>query len=203
MAANVFSIEAAKQANLNLTEDGKGKNLLHQAVVTYQANRRQGTACAKTRNEVAGSGKKLWNQKGTGNARMGSRRSPIWRGGGVVWGPRPRDYSKTFPPKMKRLAFRAALTARIEDGDVLIVDSFVIADGKTKTFVSELAKITDAGKVMLIGNFDDLTRRSAGNVPKIYMTRPQDVNAEHLLNYAKIILTNDSLEILAQRTATL
>src|ERR1700761_739783 len=99
--ANVLTIEEAKQANLNLVEEGsKGRQALHNAVVAYRANRRSGTACTKTRGEVAGRGKKLWKQKGTGRARMGSRRSPIWVGGGVVFGPRPRDYSKTIPKKL-------------------------------------------------------------------------------------------------------
>jgi large subunit ribosomal protein L4 len=202
MAATIFSIEAAKQANFNLTEGDKGKGLIHQAVVTYRANRRSGTACAKTRNEVSGSGKKLWNQKGTGNARMGSVRSPIWRGGGVVWGPRPRDYSKALPPKMKRLAFRAALTARISDGDVLTIPSFSISDGKTKSFVAQVKTITDAKKIMIIGTFDESTFRSARNVQYVQLARPEEVNAENLLNYAKVVVTGDALDILAKRTAT-
>lgn len=201
MGATVLSIEAAKQAQLNLTEGDKGMPVLHQAVVTYQANRRQGTAHVKNRSEVAGSGKKLWKQKGTGNARMGSRRSPIWRGGGAVFGPRPRDYSKKLPIKMKQLALRAALTARIKDGDVLSVDSFNIADGKTKSFVTALKGITEAPKTMLLGKFDRSTVLAARNVPKIRLMPAEEVNAEHLLNYAKIVLTNGAVEVLARRTA--
>src|SRR5262249_7283760 len=120
MSANVLTIETAKEAKLNLVEEpGKGRQALHNTIVAYRANRRSGTASTKNRSEVAGSGKKLWKQKGTGRARMGSRRSPIWVGGAVVFGPRPRDYSKTIPKKVKRLALRRALTERVKDGDVL------------------------------------------------------------------------------------
>src|SRR6187200_2646105 len=136
MSASTLTLESAKQASINLVDDKrKGMQALHDTVVAYRANRRQGNASTKSRAEVAGSGKKLWRQKGTGRARMGSVRSPIWRGGGVVWGPKPRDYSKKILPKVKSLAFRKALTFRIEDGDVLVTSRFAIADGKTKSFV--------------------------------------------------------------------
>lgn len=202
MAANVLTIEEAKQANLNLVEEGsKGRQALHNAVVAYRANRRSGTACTKTRGEVSGSGKKLWKQKGTGRARMGSRRSPIWVGGGVVFGPRPRDYSKVIPKKLKRLALRRALTERVKDGDVLTTVNFSVADGKTKTFVQTLKGLTDASKVLVLGKFDDLTFRSARNVPTVLLFSATDVNSEQLLNFDKIVVTSEALETLAQRTA--
>ncbi len=187
---------------MNLTEGDKGHHAIWQAVVTYQANRRQGTASTKTRNEVAGSGKKLWRQKGTGNARMGSRRSPIWRGGGVVFGPRPRDYSKKINVKTRQLALRSALTARITDGDVLSVGAFEVPDGKTKSFVAALAKITDARKVLLVGDFDAPTLRSIRNVPGVRVERSADVNAEHLLDCGKVILTDSAIQTLVRRTST-
>jgi large subunit ribosomal protein L4 len=202
MAADVISIEAAKRASLNLTEEGQGTRALHQTVVAYRNNRRSGTACTKRRGEVSGSGKKLWKQKGTGNARMGSRRSPIWRGGAVSWGPRPRDYSQKINKKVKQLALRTALTGRINDAAMLRVDSFAVADGKTKSFVAAVRAITDAKKVLIIGNFDEVTLRAARNVAWVQMTRSEDVNAEHLLNYAKVVVTADALEVLARRTAT-
>ncbi len=203
MSANTLTLDAAKQASINLVEDPrKGMQALHETVVAYRANRRQGTACTKTRNEVAGSGKKLWNQKGTGRARMGSVRSPIWRGGGTVWGPRPRDYSKKIPKKVKTLAFRRALTSRIHDGDVLTTPSFAIADGKTKSFLKQLASLTEASKVLVLaGSFDDTTFRSGRNVQSVQLLNAADVNAEHLLNFQKIVVVGDALEILAKRTA--
>lgn len=204
MAANLLTVEAAQKANLNLTEGTKGHGVIHQAVVTFRANRRVGTASTKTRNEVSGSGKKPWNQKGTGRARIGSVRAPHWRGGGVVFGPRPRDYSKKINIKMKQLSLRAALTARIKDGDVLVAPELKIADGKTKSFLKALVAITPAKKVLLISaQFDPLTERSARNVPKVDLILADSVNCENLLNYDKIILMGEAIGTLAKRTAAL
>jgi large subunit ribosomal protein L4 len=203
MSASTLTPDSAKQASINLVEDqSKGMQALHETVVAYKANRRQGNACTKSRAEVAGSGKKLWRQKGTGRARMGSVRSPIWRGGGIVWGPKPRDYSKKVLPKVKTLAFRKALTLRIEDGDVLVTSRLSIADGKTKSFVKTIGALTDANKVLVLGEkFDEATYRSARNVQNIQLFPASDVTAEQLLNYQKIIIVGDALETLARRTA--
>ncbi|MEI6534032.1 MAG: 50S ribosomal protein L4 [Verrucomicrobiaceae bacterium] len=202
MAASIFTVEDAKRANINLTDGKKGLHALYLAVVAYQANRRSGTACTKSRGEVAGSGKKPWNQKGTGRARIGSIRAPHWRGGGIVFGPRPRDYSKKTPIKVKRLAFRAALTARINDGDLLVAPSIEITDGKTKTFLKTLKSLTEARKVLFIAEkFDEQTLRSASNVQGVMLARAGEVNGEHLLNYEKIIVAKDAFQTLANRTA--
>lgn len=202
MSAQVLTADAAKAAQINLTEGHQGSQALHETVVAYRANRRQGTACTKNRSEVSGSGKKLWNQKGTGNARMGSKRSPIWSGGGVVFGPRPRDYSKQTPKNVKKLALRAALTARINDGAVLTTEQFAIADGKTKSFVSAVSKLSNAKNVLVIGNqFDEVTFRAARNVQNVQLIAASDVNAENLLRYQAIVVAGDALQTLAQRTA--
>jgi large subunit ribosomal protein L4 len=129
MPTGFLTIESAKAANLNLVQEGKGQQALHQTLVAYANNRRAGTAHTKRRGELAGSGKKLWKQKGTGNARMGSRRSPIWSGGATVFGPRTRDFSQKINAKVKTLALRTALTARINDGDVIEVARFAVSDG--------------------------------------------------------------------------
>lgn len=198
----ILTVEAAQKANLNLTTDPeKGRQAMHDVVVALQANRRSGTACTKRRGEVAGSGKKLWKQKGTGNARMGSRRSPIWSGGATVWGPRPRDFSKITTKKVRQLALRASLTARINGGDVILVDNISV-DGKTKNFVAAINQISDAKKILIIGSFDENTYRAARNVAHVQIVRPEEVNTEHLLNYVKVVVTNGALEILARRTAT-
>jgi large subunit ribosomal protein L4 len=202
MPTGLLTPDAAKAASLNLVEEGKGHQALHQTLVAYRNNRRAGTAHTKTRNEVAGSGKKLWKQKGTGNARMGSRRSPVWSGGGTVWGPRTRDFSQKINAKVKTLAFRTALTARINDGDVIQVESFTVADGKTKSFAAQLEKITGASKVLFVcGDTDALTLRAGRNLPGLTIKRAADVNAEHLLNCQKVILTNGATQTLAERTA--
>lgn len=203
MSATILSAEAAKQANIQLTEGYKGSQALSDAVVAYRSNRRQGNAHTKNRSEVSGSGKKLWNQKGTGNARMGSKRSPIWSGGGVVFGPRnTRNYKKTLTKGAKKLALRAALTARILDGEVLTTQSFAISDGKTKSFIAAVSGLTTAKNVLLIGKgFDELTFRAARNVQNVQLISADEVNAEHLLLYRSVVVTGDALETLAKRTA--
>lgn len=202
MAANALSVENAKKANLKLVEGHQGSQALHDVLVAYRANRRSGTACTKTRAEVSGSGKKLWRQKGTGRARMGSVRSPIWSGGGVVFGPKPRDYSKKIPKNVKKLALRAALTSRINDGDVLAASDFTVSDGRTKSFVSAVKDMTNASSVLVIGQaFDALTFRAGRNVQDVQLVSADDVNAEQLLAFDKVLITTAALETLARRTA--
>src|SRR5580700_2689716 len=142
MSATVLTVEAAKKANISIIENGRGTQAVHDVVVALRANRRSGTANTKTKAEVSGSGKKPWRQKGTGRARAGYASSPVWSGGGVVFGPKPRDYSK----KVKRLAFLKALSSRIIAGDVLIADEIKVTQPKTKEFISFLRNLTDASK---------------------------------------------------------
>lgn len=198
--AHTFSIEDAGKAGIVTIADGRGSQAVHDLVVAFGANRRSGTACAKTRGEVKASGKKPYRQKGTGNARRGGNASPLHRGGGVVFGPRPRDYSKDVPKKVRRLAFARALTARIEAGDVLMSGPLAVADGKTKSLVASLSKITDARKVLVIGSFDETTFRAARNVQPVLLMSPEEVNVEHLLYYDKIVITENGLGALAGRT---
>lgn len=201
MSATVLSTESAKQANLNLVEGHQGKQALNDVLVAYRANRRQGNAHTKSRAEVSGSGKKLWNQKGTGNARMGSKRSPIWSGGGVVFGPKTRDYSKKTTKNVRKLALRTALTARIVDGAVSTISDFAVADGKTKSFVSAVEALSTAKKTLIVGAFDELTFRSARNVQNVQLISAEEVNAEHLLLYPQVLVTTEALPTLARRTA--
>src|SRR3989440_4653299 len=123
-----------------LVEGGRGTQAVHDVIVAYQANQRMGTACTKNVGEVAGTNKKPWRQKGTGRARAGSFQSPLWRGGGVVFGPRPRDFGKKVGRKTKQLALRKALTERLSAGDVLIVEELKIESPKTKTFAELLSR---------------------------------------------------------------
>lgn len=199
--AKVFSIGDAQKAQITTIEDDRGGQAVHDLIVAMRANRRSGTAHTKTRGEVAATGKKPFRQKGTGRARQGGNASPIKRGGGVVFGPRnDRDYSKKVPKKVRKLAFAKALTERINDGDVLFVDSVAVTDGKTKSFISLIKGFSEAKKVMVVGHFDEVTFRAARNVQKVLLMSPEEVNAEHLLYYDKIIITQDSLEVLAKRT---
>src|SRR3954462_9725855 len=135
MAAKVLTADAAKDANITLIEGGRGTQALHETVVAMRAARRSGSANTKSKAEVDLSGAKPWRQKGTGRARAGYKSSPIWRGGGVVFGPKPRDYSKKVGKSVRRLAFRKALSERINAGDVLTIDKFAVSEEKTKAFL--------------------------------------------------------------------
>src|SRR5437667_12837983 len=132
-----------------LVEDGKGTQAVHDFVVAYQAAQRMGTACTKTMGEVAGTGKKPWRQKGTGRARAGSFASPLWRGGGVVFGPKPRDFGKKISRKTKQLALRKALSERLNAGDVLVVEDIKLDSPKTKGFVEVLNRFQLNGTALV------------------------------------------------------
>jgi large subunit ribosomal protein L4 len=204
MAATALTVENAKSANIDIIEDGRGSGAVHEMVTAMRANRRTGSAHTKTRGEVAGNNAKPWRQKGTGRARAGRITSPIWRGGGVVFGPRHRDYSKKVTKGIRRLAFRKALSERIKDGDVLTAASFAISDGKTKSFVKEVNGLVgaDVRRVLIIGNgFDDNTYLSGRNVGNMLLMTAAEVNVENILHYNKIIVVGDALETLAARTA--
>jgi large subunit ribosomal protein L4 len=201
MAAKVLTAEAAKEAKIALIENGRGSQAMHEALVAMRAARRSGSANTKTKAEVNLSGAKPWRQKGTGRARAGYKSSPIWRGGGVVFGPKPRDYSKNISKSVRRLAFQKALSERIHGGDVLTVGSLAVKEPKTKAFVSLLKGHTDAKKVLLISDsFDENFYRSARNVKPVLLATAVDVNTEQLLAFDKIIVTEKALEQLAERT---
>ena len=201
MSAKVLTKAAAKEAKIDMIEDGRGTQAVHDVVVAMRAARRSGSANTKTKAEVNLSGAKPWRQKGTGRARAGYKSSPIWRGGGVVFGPKPRDYSKKVSKSLRRLAFRKALTERINAGDVLTVDKFVVPELKTKLFLALLKKQTDARKVLLISDaFDQTTFKSARNVKPVKLATASDVNTEQLLAFEKILVTQKALETLADRT---
>ena len=201
MAAQVLTADAARNANIALIEGGRGTQAVHDVVVAMRAARRSGSANTKTKAEVALSGAKPWRQKGTGRARAGYKSSPIWRGGGVVFGPKPRDYSKKVSKTVRRLAFQKALTERINAGDVLTIDSFNVPELKTKSFLTLLRQQTDAKKVLLISDsFDENTYKAARNVKPVLLTTAADVNTEQLLAFNKILVTSRALEMLASRT---
>lgn len=201
MSAKVLTIEAAKKAKLAVIENGKGTQAVHDVVVAMRAARRSGTASTKTKATVNLSGKKPWRQKGTGRARAGYASSPVWVGGGVVFGPHPRDYSKKVTKSVKRLALRKALSARIAAGDVLVTDKFVVSEPKTKSFLKLVQDNTPEEKVLIVGvSFDDNTYKAARNVQPTLLVTAGEVNTEQLLGFKKIILTNDALAHLAERT---
>ena len=202
MSAKVFTIDQAKAANFELIENARGGQAVHDVVVALQAARRSGTACVKTKATVNGSGAKPWRQKGTGRARAGYKSSPVWVGGGVVFGPHPRDYSKAIPKQVRRLALRKALSARIAAGDVLVVDTFSVAEPKTEQFVNLVkANVAEEKVLVIAAAFDDNTYKAARNVRPTQLVTAREVNTEQLLAYRKILVTNDALPQLAERTA--
>jgi large subunit ribosomal protein L4 len=201
MSATILTVEAAKAANIDVVTNGKYTQTVHDAVVALRANRRSGTANCKTKAQVSGSGAKPWRQKGTGRARAGYKSSPVWSGGGVVFGPKPRDYSKKVNAKVRRIALRKALSSRILAGAVVTVDQFAVSEPKTKQFVSLVSACApECNKVLVIGgDFDAVTKLAARNVQTVLLTRAQDVNAEHLLGAKKIVITQEALVRLAER----
>src|ERR1051326_1965259 len=178
-----------------LIEDGKGTQAVHDTVVGYQAAQRMGTACTKTMGEVAGSGKKPWRQKGTGRARAGSFASPLWRGGGVVFGPKPRDFTKKVGRKTKQLALRKALSERLRAGDVIVVDHIKLETPRTKDFLGVLSALEVKGSALLVsqGTDKNLTL-AARNVPKVALTTSESLNTYDVLRPDKVVFTRGAFE---------
>lgn len=202
MPAKSFTAEDASAANIQLAEADKGRQAVHDLVTAYRANRRTGSANTKTRGEVSGNNKKIYKQKGTGNARHGDKRAPIFVGGGVVFGPRPRDYSKKVTRNVRKLALRRVLGDAIRDGSVKTLASFSVTDGKTKSFVAAVTAEVEAKKVLIVAkSFDDSTYLAARNVQWAQLVTAESVNVEELLRASSILLVEDAFETLAKRTA--
>jgi len=202
VSAAILTVEAAKKAKIGVIENGRGTQAVHDSVVAMRANRRSGSANTKTKAEVAYSGKKPWRQKGTGRARAGYASSPVWTGGGVVFGPKPRDYSKKVQKGVKRLAFLKAFSARVIAGDILVTDEIKVSTPKTREFVSLLRSHTDAKKVLVISTkFDETTYKAARNLQPVRLNTTAEVNTEQLIAFQKIIVTSEALAKLAERLA--
>jgi len=164
--------------------------LLYESVRQYQAGLRAGTHKTKTRSEVAGSGKKLWKQKGTGRARMGSVRSPIWRHGGTVHGPVPRDYSYKLPRKMVLGALRSALSAKVRDGELKVVQTFTLSDHKTKTAMNALANVATGRTVLVVDNGENRNLElGLRNLKGVTLMPTKAVNPYHLLGHQNVLLS--------------
>jgi len=203
MSVTQLSLEGAASANITvISGTTKGNQAVHDLIVAYRANRRTGSACTKTRGEVRGSGKKIYKQKGTGGARHGARSAPIFVGGGVVFGPRPRDYSKKVTKSTRKLALRKALGEKIAAGEVATIASFAIADAKTKSFIAAVNELTDVKKTLIIAkSFDEKTYLSGRNVKGVQLITADEVNIEQILHANVVIIVEDSFEILSKRTA--
>jgi large subunit ribosomal protein L4 len=178
-----------------LVEDGKGTQAVHDAVTAYRAAQRSGTACTKTAGEVTGTNKKPWRQKGTGRARAGSFQSPLWVGGGVVFGPKPRDFSKKVSKKTKALALRKALSERLKAGDVVVVDDLKLASPKTREFVGVISALELKGTTLVVANGDDKNlARASRNIPTVALTTSDSLNTYDVLRPDKLLFTRSAFE---------
>jgi large subunit ribosomal protein L4 len=178
--------------------------LIHAAVKNYLANRRQGTSATKTRGNVSGSGRKLWKQKGTGRARIASLRSPLWKGGGNVHGPQPRDWSYQLPKKMRRGALRSALSERLREGNIIVIDELTFANAKTRDFLGALSTLglADAkkrAKTLIVDSLDNVNLvLSSRNVQKTKVTNSFGLNIYDLIYHEKLVLSKAAVEELNQ-----
>ncbi len=171
------------------------KGALYQTAVSQAARKRQGTSAARDRSEVKGGGSKPWAQKGTGRARHGSTRSPIWVGGGIVFGPQPRDYGFTVPKKVRRAALRSALSAKVSEGLLLVVDDLAISEPKTKAMVQLLEKLKVSRSALVVtAEPDQNVIKSARNLPRVKTIAARQLNVLDLLSYEYLVMTSEALQ---------
>lgn len=189
---------------INLSDDVFGieakAGVVHSSVVNFLANQRQGTHATKTKGLVSGGGKKPWKQKHTGRARAGSNRSPLWRGGGIVFGPQPRDYSYAIPKKTRQLALKAALSSKASDGEITIIDGLDLEKPKTKDIASILKSLELQGKTILIvtPDYDQTVFLSARNIPGVRVRRAKDLNPYDVASHSRILMTKKTAEMLGE-----
>ena len=170
------------------------EHLIKMAVVQHLANKRQGTQKAKTRGEVSGGGRKPWRQKGTGHARQGSTRAPQWKGGGVVFAPVPRDYSFKMNKKEKRAALKSALTDRLQEGKLIVLDELKLAEIKTKAFAQVMTNLKIENKALFVlGEMDQNVILSARNLPEAKTTQTSEINVYDIMNAQTLVLTKDAV----------
>src|ERR1051325_726953 len=194
----VKNLKNEEVGELTLSDDVFGaplnKPLIYEAVKAFMANQRAGTSATKTRGDVRGSGKKLWKQKGTGRARIASLRSPLWKGGGNVHGPQPRDWSYEMPKKMKRGAIRSVLSERLREGGLVVVENLQLADHKTKNVVKVLDTLGLEKSTLLVDVQDNRNLTlSAQNLPRVKRVSSLGVNVHDLLQHEQVVFTRDAI----------
>jgi large subunit ribosomal protein L4 len=204
MKISIKNIAGKDQGELEVTfpliENGKGTQAVHDVVTAYRAAQRTGTACTKNVGEVSGSNKKPWRQKGTGRARAGSNQSPLWVGGGVVFGPRPRDFSKTVSKKTRALSLRKALSERIKDGSVVIVDDLKLNSPKTKEFAGIISALDLTGTTLVVhGNENKNISLAARNLAGVTLTTGDSLNTYDVLRPDKLLFTKGAFETVEAR----
>lgn len=194
---SVYNIEGKEVGSIELNDSVFGveinEHLIHMAVVSQLANKRQGTQSAKTRSEVRGGGRKPWRQKGTGHARQGSIRAPQWVGGGVVFAPKPRDYSFKMNKREKTLAMKSALTSRVNESKLVVLDEIKFDEIKTKKFQTVLDNLKINKALVVLGEKDDNVILSARNIPTVRTALTNTINAYDILKYDTVVLTKDAV----------
>ena len=200
---DLYNIEKEKVGEVELNDALFGvdvsTHILHDVVRMQMANRRSGNACTKTRVEVRGSSKKPFKQKGTGRARAGSVRSPLWRGGGVTFGPKPRDYSYQLPKKVKKLALRMALSARCSEDNLLIIDDLKMTEIKTQKFVNIMNKLELANVLFVIPGRDEILEKSSRNIHGAQVISTEGLNVYDILLHQKLVLLQSTIANLEER----
>ena len=193
----LYDITGKVIGDIELSENVFGQPVnepvLHQVVVAHLANCRQGTQSAKTRSEVSGGGKKPYRQKGTGRARQGSTRAPQWTHGGVVFAPKPRDYSQTVNAKVRRVALKSALSSKVADSELIVFDALNIEAPKTKEMVKVLKAVEAEKALIVLADKDEAVEWAAANIPGVKTTQVGTLNTYEVLKYKKLILTKDSV----------
>jgi len=200
----VVDIKGKKTDSIKLPKEQFGVHVqdavIHQAVVMYNANKRQGNAATKTRGEVSGGGKKPWRQKGTGRARAGSTRSPLWKKGGIVFGPHPRDFGYDVPRKIRIAALRESLNAKFLSNELVCVDKIDVPSGKTKDFAQILGTLKLQGRVLvMLDGCDEKALLAGRNMARVHLVRAANVNAGDILGSKNILVTKNALETLLKR----
>ena len=193
----VYNIEGKEVDKLELNDNVFGveinEHLVHLAVVSQLANGRQGTQSAKTRSEVSGGGRKPWRQTGTGHARQGSTRSPQWTGGGVVFAPKPRDYSMKMNKREKQIAIKSALTSKVQDSKLIVVDEFKLDEIKTSKFAQILDNLKAPKALVVTKDKDEKVVLSARNIPTVKTTMTNSINVYDILKYDSLVITKDAV----------
>lgn len=195
---SVYNMEGKEVSSIELNDSIFGvkinEHLVHMAVVQQLANKRQGTQSAKTRAEVRGGGRKPWRQKGTGHARQGSIRSPQWKGGGVVFAPKPRDYSFKLNRKEKQAALKSALTSRLVENKLIVLDELTFDEIKTKKMLAVLDNLKVNKALIVLGEKDQKVELSARNIPTVRTVLSNSINVYDILKYETLVLTKDAVE---------
>jgi large subunit ribosomal protein L4 len=170
-------------------------SVVHEVAINFLANQRQGTHATKTKGFVSGGGKKPWRQKHTGRARAGSIRSPLWKGGGIVFGPQPRDYRYNLPKKVKRIALMTAFNQKLSDGEVIIIDGFSLEKPRTKELIGILKNLglNDKSVLIIVGEKDDSVRLSARNIPGVNVVRVADLNTYEVTTHNRLLFTKEAI----------